>query len=69
MPLPLWVIYDHPNDCPDRYVARLWYGETPSTLAVTSKKLEWIRDEMERRGFVCVPRSEDDDPVIVETWI
>jgi hypothetical protein len=69
MSIELWVIYDHPSDLPQGYVARRWEGETPTEDALLSYDLEALRDEMESRGLVCIPRSEGDEPQIVESWI
>jgi hypothetical protein len=71
--LALWVIYDHPRDYPDYYVLRpqIVAGAkvVTSTVAWTSKSVEALREVMEDMGLHCMPRQDDDDPVIVETWI
>ena len=35
--LSMWVVYDHPSDFPDRYVARLWEGEKPTSNVMVSR--------------------------------
>lgn len=71
--LSVWTIYDRPRDFPDTYVARRHVVEkggprvTDETMISTS--LEALRNEMTRRGFVCIPRQSGDDPNIVESWI
>lgn len=70
----LWTVYDHPTDYPDHYVARLWEingrGEEVATDTVMfSDSLEWLRMQLERAGFVRIPRAELDDPKILESWI
>lgn len=65
--LVIWVIYKHPADYPDHYVARPWQGNTPADTVFKSVTLEGIRD-MIPRGLYRQNRSPGDDPVIVETW-
>ena len=65
----VWVVYDHPRDQPDYYVARLWRGETPTDMALIDADLERLRDTLEQMGLVHLDRMEGDDPVILETWI
>lgn len=72
--LPIWTIYEHPADYPDRYVARLWIVkeghqiETGSMMA--SPSLHLIRAFLEHTMHLSViPRSPEDDPVIVESWM
>ena len=67
--LPMWVIYDHPSDWPDWYVAREWIGEQPGSCVTLERDLERLRDRMRRMGLVCLARFEQDDPKILETWV
>lgn len=71
--LPLWVIYNHPTDFPDQYVARKHVasstGVQPTDLVLTSTDLDELRTTLRNQGLIQVPRSDTDDPVIVETWL
>jgi hypothetical protein len=71
--LPMWVVYDHPSDYPEHYVARQHIvgidGEEPTDRMMASFTLDSIRTELADLGLICVTRSEGDDPVIVETWL
>lgn len=67
--LSMWVIYDHPTDYPEWFVARQWLGEEPTGKAVFSNDLEVLRQHMRDRGLGCLTRMPDDDPVIVEVWL
>jgi hypothetical protein len=70
--LPMWVIYDHPKDWPKFYVARLHYSlpqPEPTGSIILIRDLEELRDWMQERGYICMPRDESDDPVIIETWM
>lgn len=70
--LPMFVIYDHPSDFPDHYVARLWLTlpeEKATYFTIRCTDLERIRDELRAAGMVCMGRTEGDDPQIIEVWI
>lgn len=67
--LPIWVVYDHPLDWPDHYVARLWVGERPTGDMVLTFSLDALREHLADQGFVRLDRNKEDDPVIVETWL
>ena len=74
----LWhyVVTQNPRDMPGKVVVRGWIivpGQEkplPTSFYVVYDTLEAARAELEQSpDLVCVPRSEDDDPVIVETWL
>ena len=69
----MWVIYDHPTDFPDVFVARrhICYGPDagPTQDVMVAPVLDMIRAEMERRGLTMLARFPNDDPSIVETWL
>lgn len=71
--LAMWVVYDHPKDFPDQYVARQHVvgiaGNRPTGRTMGSDRLERVRAALENLGLVCIARSEKDDPVIIETWL
>jgi hypothetical protein len=72
--LSIWTVYDHPRDYPDRYVARQFIvtaGEAEPTLnVIMATDLETLRATLLNELHMHrIPRSERDDPVIVETWI
>lgn len=70
--LVMWVIYDHPSDFPEHFVARRWVGESPTTDHVLADSLEDVRTKVATRfAFVpsMLPRFENDDPKIVEVWL
>lgn len=67
--LPIWVIYDHPADYPDSFVARLWHGETPTARVIVEAKLMTIRVKLSRMGLYPLDRKAGDDPKIVECWL
>jgi hypothetical protein len=72
--LSIWVVYDHPLDWPDYYVARR-HVALPASIAgptdemILDKNLDRIRRDMQQRGLVKLDRFPEDDPKIMETWI
>jgi hypothetical protein len=71
--LEWWVVYDHPKDFPDGYIARKFLvtaeGAGPTDVVMWSDKLEEVQDFLENLGLVKLARDPSDDPVIVESWI
>jgi hypothetical protein len=74
--LPLWVVYDHPSDFPDCYVARRWVvgggGVVPTDAVLTAPDLDQLRDSIQAHdpnANVPLPRQVGDDPKIVEIWV
>lgn len=68
--LSIWVVYDHPDDYPDNFVARCWIGEEMTESVIVSTDLEKIRDVLElEMGLVKLMPMEGDDPKILETWL
>lgn len=70
-----WTIYDHPSDHPMHWVARQFVVHQDGTTEPTDSII--LADDLERlrlcmltdMGKVAIARSDEDDPVIVETWI
>jgi hypothetical protein len=70
--LPMWVIYDHPTDFPDHFVARMHYSlptPEPTGHVMLSPNVESLRDFFAASGCTLFTRSPEDDPVIIETWL
>lgn len=72
-----YVIYERPKDFPDKFVVRKWSivdGEEKA-IPMADKNLFVTADTLEEaRGFVPkdryrIPRAQEDEPQIVETWI
>lgn len=66
--LDIWVIYDHPEDYPDKFVARCWEGETPTDRIFTADTVKEIR-ELIPPDLYRLDRDPSDDPVVLEVWI
>lgn len=67
--LDIWTVYDHPSDWPQFYVARRFVMDHPTKDIIMCEALEPLRMELSLMGLTCLARSEQDDPVIVETWL
>lgn len=65
----MWVVYDHPTDHPDDYVARRFNWDKPTEDVITSKDLELLRKSLAQKGLYPLARNHVDDPVIIETWV
>lgn len=66
--LHIWVVYRHPKDFPDKFVARRFILDKPTQEIKTAESLDEIRN-MLPLGLICFERHPTDDAVIVETWI
>lgn len=70
--LPMVVVYDHPSDVPNAYVARLHVcvpKPAPTTAAVQAVELPRLQQALADLGLVKLLRHPDDDPAILETWL
>lgn len=70
--IPMAVVYDNPKDHLGQYVCRIWEGEGchPTNTAIKKSSLEEIQEDIKAAGFTMrFPRTEDDDPIILETWV
>ena len=65
---PCFTVYKNPADFPDKYVVRLFDANKPMRLITVSDTLEAARNTIPP-GYLCTPRSQTDDPIIVETWM
>jgi hypothetical protein len=69
--LAIWTVIANPADYPGLFVARKWLmvegREVPTNEVVVGLTLQAVREQIPI-GLQWMPRSPDDDPVIVETW-
>lgn len=71
--LPIAVVYQNPDDYPDKYVIRI-HESIPSPKATNffsvHDKYEDCETELKAAGFLIkIPRDNSDDPCIIESWI
>lgn len=70
----IYTIYDNPSDWPGEFALKKWLISFKETLQdlnfiYNSKNLEACRDQMRQKGLSNLDREENDDPVIVVSWI
>jgi hypothetical protein len=70
--MSMWTIYNRPADYPGHYVVRrhaiLRGRSEPTGDFSIHLTLQDARSQGIPPGLYCLPRSPEDDPVIVETW-
>ena len=67
-----WTIYDHPRDYPEHFVVRKWEITDGHISPCPEKYLAATLPEARAHvpaGYYNLGRMDDDDPVIIETWI
>ena len=67
--LQIWVIYAHPQEHPDHYVARLWLNDVVTPTSLHSDDLTTVRQILEDLGLVRTMPSAEDDAAILEVWV
>lgn len=71
--LEIWTICYSPSDFPGKYTLRRHVIAAGLTFVdescIISDALEPLRARMRARHRHCLGRSDDDDPVIIESWI
>lgn len=66
--LTIWTVYEQPTDYPFEFVARLFLNDKPTDTILRDTTLSGLRGKLPP-GLVCLSRSDDDDPAIVESWL
>lgn len=67
--IEVFAVYKNLLDYPDKYVVRRWVGTTPDQIPLAvENNLQDARAKIPK-GKVLIPRAEDDDIVILETWL
>lgn len=70
---PIFAVYEHPKECKDKYVVRMWQiirgvpTPVPTQYCLVKDTLEECRDALPAGLFRF--KDANADPVIVETWI
>lgn len=65
-----WAVYQNPSDYPGKFVARCWLADNVTYgRPIVCGNLEEIQNVLRLCGLDRLGRFENDDPVIVETWI
>lgn len=73
--ISLWTVYKQPDDFPNHYVARRFEvrsGELHHTdQVIVAASMTAVRRHLEQYHLsgTVMPRTENDDPNVVETWL
>lgn len=71
--MPVISVFCNPRDYPGKYVARIFVVEPGKTMATkccaVADTLEAIRAQIPTQKLLCFPRSPEDDPCVVESWL
>lgn len=67
--LSMWVVYAHPTDDPEHYVARLWHGETATEVVFVAEDVADLRSHLQSMGLHRLERLPQDQPHIMEVWL
>ena len=65
---PMFTIYAHPVDYPDKYVARIFDLDHPTNMIALADSYESILKAIPTDRTINWGRTPIDDPHIVETW-
>lgn len=70
MELPMAVVYEKPQDFPDKYIVRIFDCNIPTNTLLIRDSLQDCREDITAAGFLaCMERDSRDVLSIVETWI
>ena len=66
--MELWSVYQHRDRCAVQKILVEDDGLSPEGWEMFHD-LDEARRVLSRRGLIRVPRAEQDDPALVETWV
>lgn len=68
---PIICVYRHPDDYPDKCVARIFDGTKPTNIAIIRNTVDGIRADIKKCFPAMLPfaRCIEDPKSIVESWI
>lgn len=70
--LSMWILFDHPDDYPDHFVARrrliLPGNDLAMPEAYLSASLDALRNHFSAQGLSRMMRDPEDAPKIIEIW-
>ena len=70
--MELWAVYDHPPEHPRHCAVRKVLVEDDGLAAADTQLFQSVfeaRSAMARRGLIRVPRGQEDEPALLETWL
>lgn len=68
---PIVCVYSHPADFPEKCVARIFDGTTPTNIIITRGTVDELREDISKRFPDMLPfaRCQGDYKSVVESWI
>ena len=66
---PIIAVYENPKDFPGRIVARIFETNVPTDIIIVKQSLEEMQQDLSKTGMIFLPRTKQDDPVLIGTWI
>jgi len=70
--LTIWTIYYSPSDFPGEWVARMFELDQPTKSILRASGLDDLRELIQKNSAHVrdkIPRFDNDDPYIIESWI
>lgn len=67
--LPVIAVYKHPDDYPDKYVARIFDTDKPTNAIVLRDSLIEIKRDIEKTGMTFLMRGAEDEPALVGAYV
>ena len=70
--MEIWSVYDHPADHPRHCTVRKVLIEDDGLSAEDVELFQSVheaRSALARRGLTRVPRAQQDEPALLETWL
>ena len=68
--VPVIVVYEHPSDYPQYYVARIFNVDKPTDTIMLKDTLEEIQEDVRNNtNMMFMLRGAEDDPCIVGVWL
>lgn len=68
--VPFVAVYGHPDDFPDKYVARIYELDRATNTIMVKETLEEIEmDIKEHTAMTFIPRGTADAPSLVGVWM
>lgn len=68
---PVICVYKHPDDYPNKCVARIFDGTKPTNTVITRNTVDEIREDISKHFPAMLPfkRWKEDHKSVVESWI
>ena len=69
MKMPIIAVYENPKDFPGMIVARVFEMNYPTDTIMVKSSLTEMQQDISKIGMIFLPRTKQDDPKLIGTWI